>query len=39
MAALPKIGVSHPKGLDDEYLVPDVALNGGILETYTTPVG
>lgn len=33
MAALPKIAVPHPKGLEEEYLVPDVSL----YKTWLTP--
>ena len=33
MAALPKIKVPHPKGLDEEYLVPDVSQ----FETWLSP--
>lgn len=33
MAALPKMSVTHPKGLDEEYLVPDVSE----FQTWLTP--
>ena len=33
MAALPKIEVPHPKGLEEEYLVPDVTQ----FETWLSP--